>query len=157
MRFFKVLIIILLPVSLLGQADFVSFLPEATVQQQVEEFRKVRLIFEVLADYHIQADPSQIRNEFLIPSIIQLDSLEGLQLCEIQFPQAHNMLLGGRDSIQVFDGRVEINLIVEIDDSFSAQGISGKFYYQACNDKKCFFPREQAFFVEVNMLSTVRY
>ena len=144
MKYFKVWIIMLLPVSLLGQAAFVSFLPVSQWEQK-GAFFEVSLYFEVEQGYHIQADAAQIQNEYLIPSAVLIDASESFSICEIHFPQAHIMLLGGTDSIRVWDGRFEIRLMVEFKENSFPEGLSGKLTYQACDDKKCFFPRELAF------------
>ena len=144
-----ILLLFLLPLSLQGQQQFVSFLHEQSQWEADAELLQVSLVFQVSDPYHIQADPAQIDDPFLIPTELSIPEREGLTVCEMKYPASHSMLLDGVDSIQVFDGMFAIHLSLEkAYPQTEWPALAGTLSYQTCDERKCFFPRELSFVFE---------
>lgn len=142
MRFCSLILLMFLPFLLLGQEQFVSFLPEKSHWQNEQYPNEIWLAFEVQDLYHIQADASQIEDEFLIATELRLEYVD---ICELDYPIAGKMILDGSE-IAVFDGQFAVRIMVENGAELTGEGqISGTLYYQTCDDRKCFFPRELSF------------
>lgn len=112
----------------------------------------VRLFFLIREGYHIQAN--QVRDENLIPSALTFETMEGLILGDPVFPEAVEFSMEGtEETMDVFSDTLEVGLPVRILKG-AGKGpflIKGKLHYQACDDTKCFYPRDLEFIMRINM------
>jgi hypothetical protein len=131
--------------------DFLKFISGA-VANTGENTHQLTVIFNIKEGYHIQSDDP--KSDTVIPTRISIDVPPEIEPGEPEFPEAELMYLeGSEEPLQVFSRRIEIN--VPISYSANRQGdyrIPGIIYYQACDDKRCFYPRELEF--EVTLTSS---
>lgn len=151
MNYYNLIAFLFLPLSVMGQKQFVNFLPEQSGWNQAGKQKELLLSFYTNELFHIQADPVQINDPYLIPTELSLESYDGISICEVSYPEAQPFLLGTKDIIQVFDSLFVIRLLVDIDEALlNEREVYGKLYYQPCDDRKCFFPRELLFEIGLN-------
>jgi DsbC/DsbD-like thiol-disulfide interchange protein len=145
-RRLKILFLILLVSYSLRaqQTDFLKLISGSAVTID-ENTSHLRLIFEIEPGLHIQTD--QPDTDMVIPTRIKLKLPGELAMQAPRFPQPETMYLEGSDQpLQVFSGRFEVAVpIKHLEPPQGPNLIAGTIYYQACNNKRCFYPRELAF------------
>lgn len=126
------------------QTDFLEFISGHT-DSDSNQTSIVKLVFEIQPGMHIQSNDPQSDN--VIPTRIELvlagESIMGTP----EFPQPKTVYLEGSDQpLKVFSGRFEVVIpIRHVQPPQQLNLIAGTIYYQACNDKRCFNPRELGF------------
>lgn len=112
----------------------------------------IPLSFLINEGYHIQANG--VKDENLIPSVLSFDASDELILGDPVFPQAVEFRMKGEEeSWLVYSDVVEINVPVRVVESVGrgAYLIKGTLHYQACDDAKCYFPRDLDFSMKINV------
>lgn len=124
--------------------------PEYTVTAGEETH--IQLTFLINEGYHIQAD--QVKDENLIPSVLSFDTSAGLIIGDPIFPQAVELEVNGEEEAWlVYSDVLKINVPVRTVKGVE-QGvllIKGNLHYQACDDSKCYFPRDLGFSIKINV------
>jgi hypothetical protein len=97
---------------------------------------------EVKEGYHVQAN--RVNDDSLIPTTLELNDDEGIVVSRKKFPAGKKFRLEGTDTfLKVYDGKFPIKLFLEP----GAKARSGRYtlaaklQYQACDSRRCFFPR----------------
>ncbi len=143
MNCFKLLLLFLLiSPAALGQSTFVSFLPEKSIWQRCGNTVDLELYFEIATGYHIQGH--EPNNDNFIPTTLILDPLLSETICQIDFPTPKELLLDQTGSVKVYSEILTINLQLEVPSTqtwLRSSGLKGELHYQACDARKCFFPR----------------
>lgn len=113
---------------------------------------RVDIPVDVKSGYHIQA--SNVKDEYLIPTTLELTQQDGILASEIIFPQTKQFKLEGTDEfLDVFDGRFEIKVALKTEKG-TKKGLytlNGKLKYQACDSVRCLFPRTVEFLINVDV------
>lgn len=113
---------------------------------------QIQLSFLITEGFHIQAQ--QVNDENLIPSVLSFEAPDGLVLGDPVFPQADELEMKGEEEAWlVFSDLLEIKVPVTIAKP-AEKGtylVKGNFYYQACDDAKCYFPRDLPFSMNINI------
>ena len=91
--------------------------------------------------FHVQSDAP--RDPTLIPTVLTIDSPEGVKVTEIVFPQATEFnQIGQAQPLLVFEHEFAIGVGMEIASSVPSGTleIPGHLRYQACDDRLCYAP-----------------
>jgi thiol:disulfide interchange protein DsbD len=121
------------PVSIATYASLTSVPQGGTVQIAVE--------LEIVHPWHVNAH--DLTDEFLIPTEIQFEAPEGIQIKGVVYPQAVEKKLGFSDApLQLYEGTVYIGAVVEVSREFEPgkTAVTGALTYQACDNEKCLMP-----------------
>lgn len=114
--------------------------------------QQVQLSFLIREGYHIQAN--QVRDENLIPSELSFEATDGLILGDPHFPEAVEFSMKGtEETMDVFSDTLEVRLPVSPLEQ-TGKGlflIKGRLHYQACDDAKCYYPRDLNFTMRINI------
>ena len=116
------------------------------------DIKKVKIAIRVKDGFHIQAN--KLTDESLIPTTLMIDSTEGILPGKSTYPPAKKYKLEGTDTfLDVYDGNVEILVPVRATKEIrpGVHHLNTVLRYQACDAKRCFFPRSLEFtiFIEV--------
>ena len=107
---------------------------------------KAALVLNIKEGWHINSDNPE--DEFLIPTRVNFDVPEGVEVKKIIFPQAKYMRFAfSEDSLLVYEGQAVIGVVLKIGDAVTGPeaSISGEVNYQACNDFSCLPPETVQF------------
>lgn len=115
----------------------------------------VTVSFQIKEGYHIQAN--KVNDDNLIPVKLEIESLEGISIGEPIFPGWREFKMEGTsDTFWVFDEILDVQIPLSI-----VQGkvsgdhlLKGNLNYQACDSRKCFFPRDFKFEVSFTITET---
>jgi len=101
--------------------------------------------------FHIQAN--QVNDENLVPTKLSFEETDRIHFGKPIFPKTEDLSIEGLDNPwKVYSGRLEIKVPIQFDKTMGNEDfiINGNLFYQACDDKKCFFPRDFNF--KVNLI-----
>ncbi len=105
----------------------------------------------ILEGYHIQAD--QVEDQNLIPtSVTTVEVPNNFVVYSPVFPQPEPFKLrDAQDSIMVFKQILRIYIPVEVKNEakIGQHKIAMNLHYQACDNVKCYFPRDLPFMINV--------
>lgn len=142
MNFFKALFFCV-TFSALGQIHFVQFEQDRLQFEHQFSTNKVLLHFEIAPGYHIQDHENVSDN--LIPTEIRIAKPQGISVEHINFKiRSYESLQLGNETHRVISGSFIIEVEYKKDNSTI---LEATLLYQACDDIKCFFPRELSFVV----------
>jgi hypothetical protein len=147
------LILLSIPLFSYSQnADIVTIQVQKLVMKAGE--KQVLSIGVTVKDgFHIQAN--RLRDESLIPATLVIDTAGGITPGKIKFPASKKFKLEGTDSfLDVYDGYIEILVPVKTDKKISKgrHSVHGVFRYQACDAKRCFFPKSLEFIIPAEVI-----
>ena len=115
-----------------------------------EETSVVKITFQLDSGLYIQSNNPDI--ESVVPTEIIIKWPRGVSALDPIFPNTEELVPKGSDhKLQVFSGQLDVAVAI----NFNDQLIKGKYQipayvkYQACNNKRFFPPREQAFFLDL--------
>ncbi|NLE38752.1 MAG: hypothetical protein GX621_12075, partial [Pirellulaceae bacterium] len=106
---------------------------------------RMALAVAVPEGWHINAHKPL--EDFLIPTALELDPLDGVSVTEIVYPEPEVRTFEFSDeSMAVYEGTVIIGVALTIADTLQpgSYTLKGKLKYQACNDTQCWRPEEMA-------------
>ncbi|GJM29382.1 MAG: hypothetical protein DHS20C17_20170 [Cyclobacteriaceae bacterium] len=131
------------PISAQG-VEFLKYI-SGSVASKGPNNQQLTIIFEIQEGYHIQSDDP--KSDTVIPTRISFDVPPEIEPGAPGFPEAELMYLeGSEEPLQVFSGRIEIIVPISYKSPLPQDyQIPGRIYYQACDDKRCFYPRELEF------------
>ena len=156
MKTLILLTLFLSPIITSAQAQFVAFESEDSSLEITQANETILLSFTVEKNYYIQADEAQIQDEFLIPTRLSIEPVEGIRVCQAIFgkPQT-NKVFGKGVIISVLDGTFNIEVEVEtgLDLGSGVVPLKGKLFYQASDDMRCFPPKELAFEASLEIIT----
>ena len=115
---------------------------------------QVAVIGDLEKGWHVNAHQPTL--EYLIPTELNLEPVEGLTFGEIQYPEAVRLKFAFADQeLDVYEGRVIIRFPVSIagGDTPGEKVIQGTFRYQACNDQVCLAPARQDVTIPIRVAS----
>jgi hypothetical protein len=109
----------------------------------------VSLNFLIKEGFHIQAD--KVRDKNFIPTVLTFEDRDDIHLGDPVFPKADEFHMeGAEEPMVVFGQELEIQVpITVLDFKKDIIPLEGKLYYQACDEKKCYFPRDLNFKLKV--------
>ena len=96
--------------------------------------------------FHIQAN--QIKDKFLIPTTVAIDSSKNIKAGKAIFPESIKFRLEGtNDWMEVYNNSFQIKIPVKAGMQMErgSYSLRAEIRYQACNAKTCFFPKTIVF------------
>ena len=108
------------------------------------------LKFQVANSFHILANQGN-EDQFLATQL-KMKSSSNITTTQTKFPTPKPFPIEGVDEpMKVFDNLFEVKIQFKVakDISKGEHTIEGNLFYQACNSKKCFFPKELTFKVTI--------
>jgi hypothetical protein len=147
------LILLFIPLFSYSQnTDIVTVQVQKLVMKPGKTYQ-LRVEVVVKDGFHIQAN--RIRDESLIPSTLIVDTAGGITPGKIKFPASKKFRLEGTDSfLDVYDGYIEILVLVKTDKKIrqGSYSIHAVFSYQACDAKRCYFPKSLEFIIPAEVI-----
>ncbi|WP_053990453.1 protein-disulfide reductase DsbD domain-containing protein [Mangrovimonas sp. TPBH4] len=122
-----------------------------TIYQVQKGKNTVELEFFISEGYHIQANTNVL--DWVSPSVLNMETIDALTDVTVCFPESHEIFLEGiEDPLKVFSNR----LLVKVEFSISritepSMLWKGSLWYQACDDKQCFYPRNLPVTLRLNL------
>jgi len=137
--------------SLFGnqQKQFVNFNDSEAMVKEEKNVLLVTLPFTIETGYHIQAESEVLNN--LIATEISFEESEFYEIVSYDFSLTnYETIVLNEFSHRVLSDNVEVTVSLIFNEFSSRNGIAlkGELYYQACDDKRCFFPRNLEFQVD---------
>lgn len=106
-------------------------------------------------EWHINShNPSE---EFLIPTVVKFDSIDGLEFGDVQYPEGELKTFAFSETpLSVYEGEVVFRAAVRAADALppGELKLSGVFSYQACNDVSCLAPTGKPFEIKATIADT---
>ena len=131
-------------------SQFVTF-KDSNVYYKGDNSLQIALEFTIDPGYHIQ--PEQLKGSNFIATAFHLEASDFYSIKDIHFH--YRKTQWSFDNIEYFDV-ISGSFTVLVDLSFSRQTIwnlsylDAALFYQACDDRQCFFPRELLCTVALN-------
>ncbi len=126
-------------------ADIVTItVPEIVVR--AGESSVIKMKIEIKKGYHIQAN--QLKDEFLIPTVLEIQEYKNIKLGKPQFPRSKKFKLEDTDIfLDVYDGVFEIKIPTTVAKEIPKgnHAMKANLQYQACDNRTCLFPKTIAF------------
>jgi hypothetical protein len=144
-------IIVFCCVSLFAFQDkhFVDFKDDEVKISSKGEYLTVVLTFEILENFHIQSE--KIEDNNFIPTEIHFDDPDGFKIASYQLSKVNReIIMLDKLKCEVLSNDLEftIRLIRKISTNENIN-LKGYLYYQACDDRQCFYPRNLPFNVKL--------
>ena len=111
-----------------------------------QESFSILLEINIQEEWHINSDKPL--EDYLIPTKIQFDETAGISFGRIQYMEPELRKFSFSDTkMSVFEGKVYALTTITISPAITGSEVklSGKLFYQACNDKSCLAPAEYYF------------
>lgn len=134
------------------ETEFVSIEPLKETLLKPGEKKVLELSFTVLEGHHIQADSRYVKD--LIPTAITFTDIDGIRIENMKYPDPKMFYMEGvQNPLPVFGDEVLISVSIEASKTVpkNTYTIKGQLAYQACDAKKCYFPRKLPFKVPVRV------
>jgi len=130
---------------------FVTINEDLEIKVMAGEEQHFLLSFQVKEGFHIQAN--EVKNENLIPTVLHLNAPDRVLIGEPIYPPPTKFEMeGAEESLLVFGDRLDIKIPIQIPKSNEeTYTLEGKLHYQACDERKCFFPRDLPFKVKIKI------
>lgn len=147
---FVFFILYLLPLMTSGQTNRVKLTEPAVIHLNAHEKIIAELKFTIDSGFHIMSDNPGEEN--LIPTTFKLKPVKEIDFGLVEFPPSHVFKIEGtQNSFNVFDNAFSIQIPVSKNNKtthgkFETEGV---LFYQACDYRKCYFPKELRFPVTI--------
>lgn len=119
---------------------------------QTGKIYNLTISFDIAEDWHINSNTP--KEEFLIPTIVQFDSLPGLKIHKITYPEEKLIKFDFSESpMSVYERKGIITCVFSLADNFPSgkSELKVKLKYQGCNDKTCLPPADTLFVVKMHI------
>lgn len=144
MNFYNLIAICFITLFSFQEKHFVDFKADEVKISKNQEYISITLPFEILKNYHIQSEKTEGNN--FIPTEIHFENPEGYKIIEFEFSKVDrkNLILGDL-KCEVLSNAFEVTLKLKKTTTNKPLNIKGNLFYQACDDKSCFYPRSLQF------------
>ena len=141
MNYFKISLFSVFLLLTAQDKQFVEFLSDEVKITKNQERLTVILPFEILENFHIQSEI--IGDGNFISTEIHFDNPNGFKILDYQFSKVNREdLVLGLLKCEVLSDELEVTLQLEkTSTSKKTLNLKGHLYYQACDDRQCFYPR----------------
>lgn len=133
------------------EPSFIQLNGESEFTITGDEQQYITLSFLIKEGYHIQSD--KVKDESLIPSELSFDASDIFKIGDPVFPAAEEFWMEGvEEPMEVFSDVLKINVPVTIlkPELKGPFFLKGNLHYQACDDSKCYFPRDLNINLKIN-------
>lgn len=148
MNYYKVILFCFTSLFAFQDKHFVDFKEDDVKVSITGEQLTIVLPFEILDSYHIQSE--KIFDNNLIPTEILFDGSDGYKILNYRFSKVNreNLVLD-QLKCEVLSNDLEVTVQLEKLPGTNKQlKLNGFLYYQACDDRQCFYPRNLPFEVK---------
>ena len=142
MNYCKALIFLFASLINAQQKQFVTFLSEEVQINHEAKFTTVIIPFEILEGYHIQLE--KVEQDNLLATKIDFEKQPDIKIVDKEFTSLQlKFVILDKTEFKVLDKnfKVKVKLVV----NKKSTELTGKLFYQTCNDFMCYFPRELKF------------
>lgn len=132
------------PVS--KEGSLVELKPVSAVELKKGTRHELPLIFEIEPGYHIMADTGS--TDRWVYTQMTLEAEQGFLTDTPLFPSPADLFLADdTNPLYIFEDKLEVKvpILPSLMAESGSYNLRGQLLYQACTDKKCFFPRELDF------------
>lgn len=149
MNFYSLIVFCFVSLFSIQEKHFVDFKTDEVKISKSQEYITITLPFEILENFHIQSEKTEDNN--FIPTEIHFEDSEGYKILGFEFSKAEreNLILGDL-KCEVLSNILEVTLKLKKTTVNKPLFLKGHLYYQACDDRQCFYPRNLRF--ELKML-----
>jgi len=156
---YRVLILLFLLIFMGGktvpakEAAIVTTLPGKPVIAARGETVQLTVRAKIKKGFHVQANPAS--DEFLIPTTLTIQADENTVPGEPVYPPGIPYRLeGSTDDLLTYEDELTIILPLEVLEAASPGkvDITGNLRFQACDDKRCFYPRSIPVIIPVEIV-----
>lgn len=130
--------------------QFVEFKNDEVKITAKGEQLTIVLPFEILQSFHIQSE--KVVDNNLIPTEIHFYDSDGYKILSYQFSKTNreNLFLD-QLKCEVLSDNLEVTLRLEKKKTLEKDiNLNGYLYYQACDDRQCFYPRSLSFSLKLS-------
>ena len=117
--------------------------PVGNVQLHPGGSAKVELDFRIDPDFHINSNKP--RADYLIPTVLKLNSSEPVLLVDVKYPAGEDMsfAFSPNEKLSVYSGDFSINTVLKAFATAAAgtYPVNGELRFQACDRSACYPPR----------------
>lgn len=148
MSFYKLIFITIVFIAV--QNDFVVLKNEETTISSNKDYTEVILLFTIKPGYHIQSNKEVPEN--IIPTSIYFETSQSytISLQELIVPVYDTVVLDETPHMVISDEfQAKVHLKALNSETSGSNLLKGILTYQACDDKKCYFPRELKFDISI--------
>ncbi|HLF47244.1 MAG TPA: protein-disulfide reductase DsbD domain-containing protein [Chitinophagaceae bacterium] len=152
MNVFKAILFLLFyfPLNSYNQLAHVKLAETPVINLKRGEQIIATIKFEIAREFHIMSDNPGIEN--FLPTTFKIEPVKEIEFGKIIFPASSTFKIKGTEEIfNVFDSTI----IIKIPVSAGKKVVKGKYeskgnlFYQACDNRKCYFPKEFKFPVTI--------
>lgn len=118
-----------------------------------DEF-KIGVQITLQGDWHVNSHKPN--EEFLIPTVLSMDSIETFTLGEVNYPPGEEVKFSFSETpLSVYEGEALIWLMAKASPNLEpgAVTLTGKLGYQACNDVSCLIPTKKSFEIQAEVVA----
>lgn len=129
------------PATADGPAAVVSMRSVSPARVSAGDTVELALTLEIAEGFHIQANPAS--QPYLIPAVLELDALAGLELGDPVYPPGTPYRIHGADEdLSTYGGELTIRVPVSVSPGAAPgeRALLGTFRYQACDARHCLAP-----------------
>lgn len=99
----------------------------------------IAIELQITDGWHVNANPA--KPDFLVPTSIKLKTTQKIKLTKIEYPKPHDLeVIGSDEPYHVYDGKVLIYGLLEIESAKSPAELEFHVTYQGCNAQECLPP-----------------
>lgn len=142
MSCFSLILIFLLGSNTSDERHFVQLIKNKVEVKKEAHTTTVWLPFEIQEGFHIQ--PVQTLNVNMIATKIEFD--EDYSEIKASFIADNETIRMGQDFVDVISNTFTIKITFK---SSEGTSFNGRLFYQACDNRKCYFPRTLTFEIQL--------
>ncbi|MCK5401310.1 MAG: hypothetical protein KAJ28_06715 [Flavobacteriaceae bacterium] len=148
MNYFNVFIFFVFS-FLYGQENhFVKFISDDVHIIQESNQTIITLPFEILEGYHIQLE--KVEDENLLATKLDFENQPDIEIIYKQFTSLqYKTVVLDKKEFQVLDDSFKVKVKIKFQKERNQIELTGKLFYQTCDDFKCYFPRELTFTIPI--------
>lgn len=146
MNCFSLLLFFLLSGNTSQEKQFVKLVSSNVEVKEEAGVTNIKLPFEILNGYHIQPEQTE---DNLIATQIEVELMGSYKLMSTSFIADNETIVMGKNKMDVVSNKLEVNLKIKTSSASPINTLRGRLYYQACDKRKCYFPRELLFEIQL--------
>ena len=147
MNCYNILLLTLLSLFHSEKFSMVTFQKEQVTITQEEDTRVVVLPFEIKEGYHIQSDKPDANDMIVTEIIFEHDNR--FQIISTSFDANYSTLQLGEDDVDIIIDKFEVTVTIKCPKEIKDGLLKGMLHFQACDNRKCYFPRALEFEISI--------
>lgn len=148
MNYFNVFIFFVFSFLYAQENHFVKFISDDVHIIQESNQTIITLPFEILEGYHIQLE--KVEDENLLATKLDFENQPDIEIIYKQFTSLqYKTVVLDKKEFQVLDDSFKVKVKIKFQKERNQIELTGKLFYQTCDDFKCYFPRELTFTIPI--------